>query len=83
MRSADTHEEAHAMQIAFYRRIGGERRLALGIRMSDEVREVTADGIRARHPDYTEDEVRLALYRLTLGDELFRAAWPAAKLLAP
>ena len=83
MRPADTDEEAHAAQIAFYRRIGGEQRLALAIRMSEEVRAVTADGIRARHPEYTENDVQLALHRLMLGDELFQAAWPAAELRAP
>lgn len=83
MKPADTGPEAHAAQIAFYRRIGGARRLELGIRMSDEIREVTMDGIRARHPEYTEDDVRLALYRLMLGDGLFSAAWPAVMLLDP
>ena len=83
MRPADTSPEAHAAQIEFYRRIGDEKRLELGLRMSSEIRQVAADGIRMRHPGYTEEEVRLALFRLTLGDALFRAAWPNLPLLEP
>jgi hypothetical protein len=40
-------------------------------------------GIRARHPRYTPEEVRRALARLLLGDELTRRVWPHADLLDP
>jgi hypothetical protein len=83
MRPADTSLEAHAVQLEFYRRIGPARRLELALQMSDEMRHVTADGIRSRHPEYTDEQVRYALFRLTLGDALFCAAWPDAPLLAP
>ena len=55
----------------------------IAIRMSEDARRITMDGIRSRHPEYTDDEVRHAMLRLTLGDELYAAAWPSRPLLAP
>ncbi|MFO0749478.1 MAG: hypothetical protein U1F43_27985 [Myxococcota bacterium] len=51
--------------------------------MSDELREVARSGIRCRHAAYSEQDVELALRRLTLGDALFTAAFPGMPLLAP
>lgn len=51
--------------------------------MCDEAREIAQAGIRARHPGYSAAEVRWALFRLLLGDDLFRAAYPGRPLLAP
>jgi hypothetical protein len=83
MRPLDTTPDAHAVQLAFYRRLGPARCLELAVRMSEEVREITADGIRARHPEYDEAQVRWALFRLLHGDVTFRAAWPRAPVLDP
>ncbi len=51
--------------------------------MSEQARQIAMDGIRHRHPEYTDEQVRHAMYRLTLGDELYEAAWPDRPLLAP
>jgi hypothetical protein len=83
MSLTDTSPEALAVQIAAYRRMGPEARVELAARMSDEVREIALAGIQSRHPDYSEDEARDALYRLLYGDELFRAAWPGRPLMQP
>ncbi len=83
MRSMDTSPEAHAAQLEVYRRLGPEGRLELALRMSEAVRLTSAAGIRDRHPEYSEAEVRWALFRLIHGDDLFRKAWPDAPLLAP
>lgn len=83
MQPADTSREAHEVQLAIYRSMSPEQKLLLAIRMSEEVREVAADGIRARHPEYSAEEVRFALWRMLHGDELFRRAWPHAPLLDP
>ncbi len=64
------------------RRTEGER-LAMAIALSEEVRELSRCGIRARHPDYGSQQVEWALRRLTLGDPLFQAAWPTAPLMPP
>jgi hypothetical protein len=51
--------------------------------LSSDMRELTRAGIRARHGDYSEEDVELALRRILLGDDLFRRAWPSRPLLAP
>ena len=79
----DTRPEAHRAQIQVYRRMGPERRLQRAMTMCDEAREVSRAGIRARHPEYGDEEVKLALFRLVLEDALFRAAYPGRPLLTP
>jgi hypothetical protein len=44
--------------------------------MIEATRALSAAGVRARHPEYTEREVELAVIRLILGEELFRKAFP-------
>ena len=83
VRAADTSLEAHRAQMKAYRAMGGARRSLLAAQMSDDARGIAAEGIRRRHPGYSEREVQHALNRLLLGDELFRAAWPTAPQLAP
>jgi hypothetical protein len=74
VRPADTSPEAHAVQLAIYRRLGPDGRLALALRVSDDVRSITRSGLRTRHPEHSEDEIDQALRRLLLGDELFERA---------
>lgn len=80
---ADTTPEAHRVQGEAYRRMGGAARVALAFELGETVRQLTLAGIRHRHPDYTDEQVRLAYARLTLGDELVRAAWPNRDLVTP
>ncbi|MCH8922311.1 MAG: hypothetical protein IIA67_04060 [Planctomycetes bacterium] len=73
---ADTTAEAHAVQVAAWRKMTPQQRVALACELSDNVRQIAAEGVRRRHPDYSDDEVRLAVIRLTLGEKLFREAYP-------
>ncbi len=41
-------------------------------------RQLLASGIRARHPEYTDEQVRLAAIRIWLSPEVFRLAYPDA-----
>jgi hypothetical protein len=52
------------------------RRLELALQMSDSLRGIVVSGIRNRHPEYSEEQVRLALVRLWLGEGLFRQVYP-------
>lgn len=79
----DTAPAAHAAQIAAYKRMGGKERTAVTFRLNALARETTMAGIRARHPGYSDEQVRFALYRLIFGDELTRAAWPGRGLVDP
>ena len=79
----DTSSEAHEAQLRAYRRMGSEERVRIGFNMSEDVREIAAQGIRSRHPEYVEADVRRALFRLLYGDELTSAVWPRDPLVAP
>jgi hypothetical protein len=83
MRSRDTSLAAHEAQMECYRRMTPAARVAAAAEMSEDTRAIAAAGIRARHPTYSGTEVRHALLRLVLGDDLFRRAWPHAPLLPP
>jgi hypothetical protein len=73
---ADTTLEAARVQFEVFRRMPPGKRLELAFQMSDSLRQLVASGVRSRHPEYSEDQVRLAVIRLTLGEKLFRQAYP-------
>lgn len=80
---SDTSREARELQDAIWQRLGPFGRVALAIRMSEDLREVTRAGIRQRHPGYSEREVELALRRLMWGDALFASVYPDTPAPAP
>jgi hypothetical protein len=71
------------MQQLVFRRMTGDQRVRMAVQMSEDAREISRCGIRARHPQYTPIEVEQALRRLMLGDDLVRRAWPALPLVDP
>jgi hypothetical protein len=79
----DTTPDAAAVQTAVYRRMTTDQRTWAAAEMSAMTRAITLENIRARHPEYDAHQARMALYRLLVGDELFRRAWPTEPLLAP
>ena len=79
----DTSPDVHAAQLRWLERLGPAGRVELMVRRSQEIRDVAAAGIAARHPEYTPAQVRWALYQNIHGDELFRRAWPRAPILDP
>ncbi|MEZ4366281.1 MAG: hypothetical protein R2939_08320 [Kofleriaceae bacterium] len=83
MRPADTTADAHAAQLAVYRRMTPAQRVAVAAAMSDDVRAIAIAGIAARHPAYTAADAEAAYLRLTLGESLFTAAFPHRPRLAP
>jgi hypothetical protein len=83
VRPKDTSLESHEAQLQAYRRLGPAGRARLAAELSAKTRELTRAGIRARHPEYTDEQVENALRRILLGDELFHRAWPALPLLSP
>ena len=79
----DTTPDAAAVRTAIYRRMTPDQRCEIAAEMSAMTRAIALDGIRHRHPEYDEHQARWALFRLLVGDELFRRAWPQAPILAP
>ena len=47
MRSSDTTRDAEEVQLALYRRLDGTERVAIAVRMSNAVRDITLGGIRS------------------------------------
>jgi hypothetical protein len=81
---ADTTREASDAQTEAYRRMGPQRRVELVFRLNAQARDLALAGIRARHPDYSEERVRFAWFRLKLDDDdLTRKVWPGRDLVDP
>jgi len=68
----DTSPEAYQVQTDAYRRMGGRARSAIAFRLTDLARRNALPGIRERHPEYDEAQVRSELCRLRFGDALWR-----------
>lgn len=81
--ASDTTPEADAIRLAIYRKMSPSDRVRIAHQMSLDARAIAYASIKRRHPDYDDATARLALFRLLLGDELFRKAWPNAPLVAP
>jgi hypothetical protein len=58
-----------AMQDRIYRRMTGEQRLAEAAKLSWAAREIKAAGLRAQHPDWTEERIQKKVM------EVFRCAY--------
>jgi hypothetical protein len=71
----DTAREAEKRQIEILRRMGAEGRLRAAIELTRTSRKLLWEGVRRRHPDYNERQIHLETIRLTLPEELFRAAY--------
>ena len=58
-----TPEQALWRQIGEYRRMTGEERLAVALRLHEMACEIAREGIRRQHPDATPDQVEQHLRR--------------------
>ena len=67
MSANDTTPAAAAIQLMLYRRLGPSGRAQIAADLSDAVRETALAGIRRRHPEYTEAEVRQSFLELVYG----------------
>ncbi len=83
VRNTDTTADAEAYRTAFLRSLTGAERVQLAVDLTEEAHTICRQGIAARHPEYSTEEVQGAFVRLILGDELFAASQPAAPRLAP
>ena len=82
-RPLDTSPEAERVQIEIFRKMTLERRLRTATELTELVRATLAEGVRMRHPDYNDEQVRLAVIRLTLPESIFLAVYPHAKEIEP
>jgi hypothetical protein len=83
VRSPDTTEESHERQLAALRALGPDGRLAATIEMCDLGRQLAAEGIRSRHPEYDDRQVVRALVWLFYGESTARKVWPGLEPCRP
>jgi hypothetical protein len=77
---ADTTPEAWRVQLEAFRRMTPVRRLDIALEMGDKGRELVVAGVRHRHPDYSPEQVRLAVLRLMQGREIFSMVYPGVDI---
>ena len=80
MRLRDTAPDIRRRQFGIYRSMLPARRVELALVMSEDVRQITLDGIRARNPSFDDPRVHLEWLRILYGDEFAArlAALPSA-----
>ena len=81
-RPLDTSREADELQFKIIREMPFEKRWRILFDFIESGFRLLEEGIRYRHPEYTDEELRLASIRARLGDELFMKAFPNEKLVA-
>ncbi len=75
IKPADTTIEAARVQFDVLQRLDISERANMTFQLSNNLRRITEAGVRLRHPDYDDETVKLAVLRLTLGDDLFGEAF--------
>ena len=83
MNMQDTTRQTEKIQIEILRRIGPEGRLRAAMELSQMSRQLLSEGVRRRHPEYDERQIRLETIRLTLPRELYLSAYPEAGDILP
>ncbi len=83
MRPLDTSSDAEKVQIEIFRRMTPEKRLHAAALLSETCRTLLAEGIRKRHPNSDEEQVRLAVIRCLFPENLFLRAYPGARDILP
>lgn len=78
---ADTDQESFQIQLQLWRAMSAEQKFAQVFQLCDDARALVVDGIRSRHPEYSEDQIKHASFRIFLGDELYQTVWPDRPLL--
>lgn len=79
----DTSPAVFRAQLAVWEKLGAEGRVALAGRISSSARYLAREGIRARHPEYSDTQLLRALLRLLYGDTLTQKIWPNDPLVSP
>ena len=72
---SDTTDDALREHIKGLRGLGISGRAAMTFELSDNLRQIVKDGVRHRHPDWDEAQVKCEALRIVLGDRLFNEAF--------
>ncbi len=77
---ADTSPEVARVERLALERLGPQGRMKLTFELIDQLRTIVEAGVRARHPDYTPEQIRLARNRIYWGDDFFRQVYPGVEI---
>ncbi len=83
MRKFDTLPQMERIQTEILRKVKPEQRLKIALELSETSKKLLEEGVRSRHPEYTEQKIKLAVIRILLGEELFISVYPEAKGIKP
>lgn len=83
MRAKDTTRQAEQIQIEALRRMGPEGRLRAGVSLARASRDLLLTGLRKRHPEFDENQIKMAYLQLVLPRDLFLVAYPEARNVLP
>ena len=72
---ADTTIEAARKQFEILERLGVAGRAEMTFELSDNLRQITESGVRLRHPEYNDNQVRRDVLCIVLGEELYHKAF--------
>ena len=67
---SDTHPKMEALQIQLLREVPAWRKMEMLAQLNAAARTLALSGLRHRHPNASEDELRRRLANLLLGEEL-------------
>jgi len=76
----DTSAEAARVQDEIYRNMSMSQRAELTFKLCDNLRNTVKDGIRDRHPDYTEDMVTQAYLNSIMDKDFVKEAFGSREL---
>ena len=76
----DTTLEAARMQFAIFRKMRPADRARLAIELSEMIRATLEESIRHGHPEYTDQEIKLAASRIIVGEASIRKAYSGVEV---
>ena len=78
----DTAKDSATIQFEVLKKMDINARAKMTFELSDNLRSIIESGIQQRHPDYTQNQIKLAALRLTIGDDLFDQAFGGCEVPA-
>lgn len=79
MSGLDQSREMEKLQIDILRKMSPEKKWGQMMELIEISRGLLMEGIRNCHPEYGEEELKLALIKILIGEELFSLVYPDAK----
>ena len=73
---SDTVLDSAVKQFSILKKMDVDTRAAMTFELSDNLRSLLEAGILHRHPNYIDEEVKIAALSLTLDKNLFNQAFP-------